>query len=114
MPKYLNIDEIAPEKKVLTLRGAEHVMHQVTVEEFIEITKAAQESGEGKIQDRPVYEQVEMLVEQILKAFPSVPRDHLVKLSIDQLTTILKFTAGALEEEGVAKESAKQGSKKKA
>ena len=112
MPKYLNLDSLAPEKKVITIKGNDHEMHQVSVKEFIEITKTAAESGEGKVQDRPVYEQVQMLVDQILKAFPTCPEDDLMSLNIDQLTTILKFTAGALEEEVDAKEEAKGGKKK--
>ena len=112
MPKYLNLDSLAPEKKVITIKGNDHEMHQVSVKEFIEITKAADESGEGKIQDKPIYEQVQTLVDQILKAFPTCPEEDLVSLSVDQLTTILKFTAGALEEEADVKEEVKGGKKK--
>jgi hypothetical protein len=103
MAKYLNVDALTPEVKVLTLNGVEHEMHHVTVKEFIEIAKASQESDDGKLSDKPPHEQVVLLVDQILKAFPSIPRGELEDLTIEKLTAILKFTAGALEEEAQAK-----------
>lgn len=112
MPKYLNVDDLAPEKKVLTLKGIDHEMHEVTVKEFIEITQTADKDGKV-MKDLPVYEQVTMLIQQIVKAFPTAPIEDLESLSLPQLTAILKFTAGILEEESEAKEDVKSATSKK-
>jgi hypothetical protein len=101
MPKYLNIDELAPEKKVLTIKGNNYEMHQVTVAEFVELMR--QNVDAPNLEELPIGERIMKLVEQILKAFPTVPEHELTALSIDQLTAIIKFVMGTLEEEAMAK-----------
>jgi hypothetical protein len=110
MPKYLNIDDFAPEKKILTIAGVEHVMHQVTVQEFVELMR--DNKDEPTMEELPVDERVMKLVDQIQKAFPTVPTSELTALSIEQLTAIIQFVMGTLEEEAQAKAKAQGGKEK--
>lgn len=109
MPKYLNVDSLVPDKKVLTIQGVDHEMRQVTVKEFLELVRT--EKGENELMDEntPIDVRIVGLVEQIKKAFPTVPEDHLTSLRIEQLAAVIKFTVGSLEEEQQAKNQAAEG-----
>lgn len=105
MAKYLNIDDLAPEPKILTLKGIEYPMHQISVGEFIEIMRGNEE--EQNFSEAPLHEKIDMLITQIQRAFPTAPEEDLRGLSIDQLTVIFKFIQGTLEEEQAVKAEAK-------
>jgi hypothetical protein len=107
MTTYLNIDELAPPKKELTLKGVTYEMHTVTVGEFIEFMRANGMEDQKKFDELPFDERLEKLIDQIHKAFPTVPDDDLRGLTMDQLVTIIQFISGNLKEEAEAKAGAK-------
>jgi hypothetical protein len=111
MANYLNIDELVQEKKVLTLKGVDYTMHVITVGEFIELMR--DQKNQEDMDALPVAERVQKLVEQIQKAFPDIPTEHLTSLNLEQLTAIIKFVMGTLQEEHDAKTEAATGKKGK-
>lgn len=106
MTTYLNIDELAPPKKELTLKGKTYEMHIVTVGEFIEFMRANNMEDQKKFNELPFDERLEKLIEQVKKAFPDAPESDLRSLTMDQLVAIVQFISGTLKEEAEAKASA--------
>ena len=106
MTTYLNIDELAPPKKELTLKGVTYEMHTVTVGEFIEFMRANGIEDQKAFEDLPFDERLEKLIGQIHKAFPTIPDEDLRGLTMDQLITIIHFISGQLKEEAEAKATA--------
>lgn len=101
--KVLNLDDLAPEERVLRLRGNEYKMRPMTVADFIEATREAekaQKDAEAEQREIPLSETVEKLVDVIIKSFPDCPRSELSSLSVSQLTAILEFMADKKPEEG--------------
>lgn len=90
MAKMLNLDEIQTEEKVLKLKGQEHTMKEMSVEDFIELTKET-EKYESGVETMSMSEQMEKLVDMVLKAFPTCPRQDLMEQKLDMLTVIMKF-----------------------
>lgn len=102
--KVLNLDELAPEQRVLTIKGQQYPMKEMTVADFIEITKEAQAAESAERRELSLGEQVEMLVEAIVKAFPTCPREVLLGLALNQLTAILTFVRGEVPDEASVEE----------
>jgi len=103
MTTYLNIDELAPPKKELTLKGVTYEMHTITVGEFIDFMRANGLEDQKKFDELSFDERLEKLIGQIHKAFPTIPDEDLRGLTMDQLVTIIQFTSGQLKEEAEAK-----------
>lgn len=91
--KTLNLDALAKTNRTITLGGKEYVVEEMTVENFIETTKAAEKLGDNAT----FIEQMEAAIEMILRSVPTIERDVLKKLSLEQLTTIVKFVRGDLD-----------------
>lgn len=96
MAKMLNLDEIKAEEKVLKLCGKEHTMKEMSVEDFIKLTKET-EKYESGAKEMSLSEQMESLVDMVLKAFPTCPREDLMSQKLDMLTVILKFVRSDVE-----------------
>lgn len=94
--KFLNLDELAPTNRTITLKGKDYPVQEMTVENFIETTKAGEKMEAEKA---PISEQVSQSVAMILRYSPTIPREDLVKLPMAKLTTIMKFIRGDLDEE---------------
>lgn len=93
--KTLNIEALAQTNRTLTIAGVEYPVEEMTVENFIETTKAADRLGEN-----PTYrEQIDATIEMIMRSVPSVPREVLMKLGLSHLSAIVKFIRGDLDEE---------------
>lgn len=104
--KTLNLDALAKTNRTLTLGGVDYEVVEMTVENFIETTKAAQKLGDSA----GVVEQMEAAIDMILRSIPSMDKGVLGKLSLEQLTTIVKFVRGELDEkEAPAAEGAAEG-----
>lgn len=90
MAKYLNVDELAPEQRVLKLRGKEYPMKEMSMEELITTIRETEQLAEkkGKV---TVSEQMEMMVQTVQRAFPSCPKGVLMSLSVAQLAAIIDF-----------------------
>ncbi len=106
--KTLNLDALAKSNRTLTLNGKTHNVLEMTVENFIETTKAADELGEDA--SAPV--QMEATIKMISRSVPSVEPAELRKLTLEQLTTIIKYVRGDFDnaDDGVpASESPTEG-----
>lgn len=103
--KTLNLDALAKTNRTITLGGKEYAVEEMTVENFIETTKAAEKLGESAT----FIEQMEAAIEMILRSVPSIERDTLKRLSLEQLTTIVKFVRGDLDGTPAPTQEASEG-----
>ena len=94
--KILNIDSHATAKRALTLGGVNYPVRELSVQAFIDNLKMAQEL-ESKGQLTPL-DQLEHAVQMIHSAVPTLPLEAIKALSIDQLTLVLDFVRGELDE----------------
>ena len=95
--KVLNLDKVGKkEQRKLVLNGKTHDVMEMTVENFIETTRAA-ESIEN---ETSLATQVEATVEMVLRSVPSATRADLNGMSLEDLQTIVAFVRGD-EIEGV-------------
>lgn len=94
--KVLNLDELAPEQRVLTIKNVQYPMKEMTVADFIEVTKQARQAESEEAKELSMGEQVELLVDAIQKGFPTCPKEVLMGLSLTQLTAILQFVRGEM------------------
>jgi len=90
MTQFLNLDDFETKvEKVLKLKGKEHKMAALSVGAFIEqmkTAKALEKSGEANIADF-----IDHMITMVDNVFPTIGRDELEKLSLDQLNAILDF-----------------------
>ena len=91
MTKLLNVDILSSEVRTLVLGGEEHDVIEMSVENFLETTKAAEVL---QASDAPLSEQVEKAVELILRSVPTAPRALLLKTPLRHLQTIVAFARG--------------------
>lgn len=91
--KTLNLDALAKTNRTITLGGKDYEVVEMTVENFIETTKAAEKLGDSA----SFVEQMEAAIEMILRSVPTIERNTLNRLSLEQLTTIVKFVRGDLD-----------------
>jgi hypothetical protein len=94
MAKVLNIESLEVPKKSLTLGGVDYPVEELSVENFIVTTQEAKRL-EGET-DHGV--QMVATVDMIMRSIPTIPREKLTALSIEQLVVIVKFVQGSLEE----------------
>lgn len=88
--KILNLDKLdTKEGRQLVIRGKSHPVEEMTVENFIATTRAAE-----KIADASIADQIEATVEMIVRSVPTVDRSDLVKLSLESLQAIVAFVRG--------------------
>lgn len=89
--KLLNIDTLTSEKRTIVLDGKEYDVEEMSVNNFLETTKAAellQDSRAG------LSAQVESAVDLIVRSVPGVPRETLKKVALRNLQTIVAFVRG--------------------
>lgn len=92
MAKILNLDGFAAkaEARKLIIGGKEYAVEDMTVENFIETTKAADRlTGETS-----VAVQVEATMDMIQRSVPTVERELLQRLTLEQLQAITAFVRG--------------------
>ena len=105
--KVLNLDALAATKRTITLGGETYAVQEMTVENFIETTRAAErlEAAGAQI---PLSDQVEATIESIQRSVPDCPKAVLRRLTLTQLSTVGKFLRGELDGEE-AKEPSAEG-----
>jgi hypothetical protein len=104
MAKILNLDDVAAkEERVLKFRGEGYPMAQMSVGDFIEITRKSEQMNDKA----SVADQTELLIEMVGGAFPSMPKDVLRSMSFEQLVAVLDF-ARAVDQEGEGAEERKK------
>lgn len=98
MTKLLNIDEIVNEapKHQIQLNGEMHEMHEPTVKDFIKNLRAFENLAESPSPSQ----EVEMMVDVVSRAFPTVKRSDFEEMSLDKINKIFEFARGFEEVEG--------------
>lgn len=94
--KALNLDALVKVERTITLGGETYDVEEMTVENFIETTKAAERLSKEGI---TLAEQIEETVKMIQRSIPACPEAKLRKLGLEQLAVISKFLRGELETE---------------
>lgn len=99
--KILNLEKLsASEERVLKVGDKEYPVSPMTVSNFIETTRAAEKLES----ETSVVAQVEATVEMVLRSVPTITRDVLDQLSLEQLQAIVAFVRGD-DVDGVESES---------
>lgn len=104
-PKILNIDDFVTPERVLRFKGVDHEVKEVSVQNFIDSLKAAEElENSGKKEQTPqrVSAQVELAVKNIMEAVPTFPEDELRKMKVPAMTAIMRFIRGDVDQEVMA------------
>lgn len=107
--KFLNLDEIAAPQKTVKIGGVEYQVLDMTVENFIETTRATQREKEATPD-----EQFEQAVQMLHRYIPDAPIEVFKRLNFEKLNVLVKFVTGELEAEASEKtEGSKAESAKK-
>ena len=103
--KILNIDTFAQVKRQISMAGVLHDVREVSVQQFINSLKAAEEL-EAANQGAPetLSQQVENSVNSICDSIPSIPREVLLKQPIEALHAIMQFIRGEFDPDASADE----------
>lgn len=109
--KTLNIDALAKVSRTITVGGETYDVQDMTVENFIETTRAADEL-EAKGSKATFLDQIKMTIATIQRSVPTCPAEKLNGLSIEQLVAISKFLRGELEGEETKIVTTEGGEKK--
>lgn len=93
MTKIVNLDQLETKRdKVVILKGVEHVMTTLTVKDYIQQLKASAEIEKLTSTEDATPETadriVELTIDALAKLFPSISRDELESLNMDQLNAI--------------------------
>ena len=86
-PNYLDLDEIGTQDTmVVKIRGREHKLREATVDDFIANTRESQRlAKDAKTPD----EELEAILNMILRAFPTLTRTDLGGVSMSNLNKLL-------------------------
>lgn len=95
--KMLNLDTFAKEDRTITIKGVVYDVQEMTVENFIETTKAIEALEDKEKQSNA--DQIETTIDMILRSVPKLPRDILRTMSLDKMAVIAKFLRGEMDEE---------------
>ena len=103
--KYLDLDSVLADEPevVVKLNGKEHKLAPLSVSGFVENVKQAQ-----ALPNEPTIDQeVDMMIDVLLRSFPSMQREELLKLSFAHLNRIVEFSQNATGQAAVEQEAAK-------
>lgn len=106
--KFLDLDALAPKEEIkIKLNGKEHLMKEMTVEDFIWATK---EASEREISDDPT-SMLHAMIDVLKRQFPTIDEEEFKNIGFDKLAAILDFTRKMAEEgsEAAIKEAADEG-----
>lgn len=97
MTEILNVDNLADVQRVMMINGVKHTMGTLSVGDFIYIRKSmreAQKYGEDEVDLA-----LEIFLEVILRMWPTINREELMAVPVEQFERILQFTQGNLDKE---------------
>lgn len=98
--EVLNLDDFAKIKKVVKLHGKDYSVEEMSVEDFIEVSREAKRlEALGERLDE--VGQVEAMIKLIRQAIPSLPEETARKLKVPQLAVLIRFINGELQAEMV-------------
>lgn len=93
MTKILNLDKLsATSTRELVIGGKTYTVPDMTVENFIETTRAAADLA--KNEEATMADQIEATIDMIVRGIPSITRDALKGYSLTQLGQIANFVRG--------------------
>jgi len=107
----LNLDDVVVPKRSITLHGVRHPVEPQSVEGFIKSVRALQEL-EKKADSTDVVAQFELSMDAITFSVPTLTRDMLGKLTLEQLGKINRFLRGEFDQTAEA-EPTQAGEQKK-
>jgi hypothetical protein len=87
MAKILNVDELAPVEKKISIKGVEYDVVERTVEQVIQAVKAEKElakDGNGE-------ERMNLFIRMIGAAIPDLPESTIRNLPVRSLMVIMDF-----------------------
>lgn len=94
--KILNLEQLAPQSgRVLRLNGVDYPVEEMSVQNFIETTLTA-ERLEG---ETSIVVQLEATIDLIQRAIPTIDRELLKRLTLEQLQAVTVFIRGEDPEE---------------
>ena len=97
--EFLNLDDVAPPSRFVTIGGEKYAVLDMTVENFIETTRAQKD-----IEDQPEEVKMEKTIEMLARFIPDAGDAVLRKLTFEKLNVLVAFVNGNLEREASDKE----------
>lgn len=108
--KILNIDKLAPkEDRQLVIFGTSYEVKGLDVGGFLATTLAAEELANEK----SLVKQIEATIDMIIRAVPTVERDVLRQLTLEQLQGVVSFVRGDDVAEAESAAAPEEGGEKK-
>lgn len=87
MGKVINLDALIPESHTIILDGVEHTVEAASVEAYLRVLKTR-----GRLKNVSTEaEQVELAVEMIVVAVPTIQRERLMRLPIRALMAVAEL-----------------------
>jgi len=91
MAKFLNLNDLASQEVREIQIGAEvHRVMEMSVDAFIRTTQVAESLGD----EASIAKQMDAAVDMILLAVPTLKKEQIRALSVDQLQALTKFIRG--------------------
>jgi uncharacterized protein with von Willebrand factor type A (vWA) domain len=91
MTKLLNLDQLnAKEVREVQIGGTMYQIKEMSVEDFIETTRVAEEMEK----EQSYAKQLQATVKLIKRAIPNIEESLLMRLSLDQLRALTAFIRG--------------------
>jgi hypothetical protein len=85
-PNYLDLDAIGTEiSLVVKLDGKDHQLQAISVDDFVTNLQIVQKMGT----DVTVDQEIDLLVDMLSRAFPTIPKERLRKLTLPQLNALM-------------------------
>lgn len=110
--KYLDLDALAPKARFkIKLNEKEHVMKEMTVEDFVWATKEAELRTDAAEDAENIEKHIEVMLKVLCRQFPTAESKDFESLGFDRLTKLIEFTRDLAEEgsEGAIKKAADEG-----
>lgn len=104
MTKIINLDQLETRKdKAVILKGKEHIMKTLTVKDYILQLKTQKEIDQLTTMETDTPETADRLIELTVDAlgqlFPTIERDDLLSLNMDQLNAMRGLAEDYTQEE---------------
>lgn len=107
----LNLDDVVAPRRSITLNGTRHQVNPTTVEGFVKSVRALQ-ALEKKAGGADAAAQIELAMDSIQHSVPSMTREVLGALTLEQLGKINLFLRGELDDQAHKTAEGSEGEKK--
>lgn len=94
--KTLNLDDFATDRRVIVFQGVEHVVREMSVDDFI---AASVDAKVLEADEAGVAENLAGTINHLRRAIPTLEETTLRNLSLAQLVVLAQFVNGTLERE---------------